>query len=52
MIYNRVISVEQDLKYTFTTALLPLFKLEVLNHDDISFVKIIDKFLKNDTCIL
>ena len=49
---NRVTTIEQDLKDTFAVALLLIFKLEVLDHDDISLGKMIDKFIKKEPYIL
>jgi len=50
-VINRVTATEQDLKDTFTVTLFSMFKLEVLDHNNIALGKMIEKFLKKEPCI-
>ena len=51
-IANKLTVNEQDLKDTFVHPLLPIFKLQVQDHDDIYFGKMIEKLLCKESCIL
>ena len=48
---NKITMFEKDLKYTFTNALFPMYKLLVSSNCDIKFGEMIDILFKKEACI-